>query len=85
MKLKKHWNPRTRMLLTLELAVALPAAALIVARVLHLEHIQREGAVEAAIQRDFNQVLVISEKEINRKALDLVDDVRSQIPAGSQA
>jgi signal transduction histidine kinase len=85
MKLKKHWNPRTRMLLTLELAVALPAAALIVASVLHLERIQREGAVEAAIQRDFNQVLVISEKEINHKALDLMDDVRGQLPARNEA
>jgi signal transduction histidine kinase len=85
MKLKKHWNPRTRMLLTLELAVALPAAALIVASVLHLERIQREGAVEAAIQRDFNQVLVISEKEINRKAIELIDDVRGQVPARSAA
>ena len=85
MKIKQQWNARTRMLLTLELAVALPAAALIIASVLHLQHIQREGAVEAAIQRDFNQVLVISEKEINHKAFDLVDDVRSQFPARDAA
>ncbi|HZR57079.1 MAG TPA: HAMP domain-containing sensor histidine kinase [Terriglobales bacterium] len=85
MKFRQHWNERTRMLLMLELAVALPAAALIIASVLHLQHIQREGAVEAAIQRDFSQVLVISEKEINAKAYDLVDDVRDQLPARNDA
>jgi signal transduction histidine kinase len=48
-------------------------------------HIQRDRAVEAAIQRDFSQVLAISEKQINHKAYELVDDVRVELPAPSEA
>jgi len=48
-------------------------------------HIQRDRAVEAAIQRDFSQVLAISEKQINHKAYELVDDVRNDVPAPSEA
>jgi signal transduction histidine kinase len=48
-------------------------------------HIQRDRAVEAAIQRDFSQVLAISEKQINHKAYELVDDVRTDLPALSEA
>jgi signal transduction histidine kinase len=80
MKLKRRWNQRTRLMLTLELAVVLPAAALVILSALHLETIQRDRGVEAAFQRDFNQVLAISEKEINHKADDMADDVRSQFP-----
>jgi len=36
--------------------------------------------VEAAIQRDFTQVLHISEKQINYKAFALADDVRNDFP-----
>jgi signal transduction histidine kinase len=51
----------------------------------HVLHIQRDRAVEAAIQRDFNQVLAISEKQINHKAYNMVDDVRADLPAPSEA
>jgi signal transduction histidine kinase len=85
MNLKRNWNERTRLILTLELAVVLPAAALVILSAWHLNHIQRDRAVEAAIQRDFSQVLAISEKHINRKAYDLVDDVKSEFPAPGQA
>ena len=80
MKLKRFWNERTRLMLTLELAVALPAAALIIASIWHLRGIQRENAVEALFQRDFAHVLAISEKHMNQKAYDLVDDVKSEFP-----
>src|SRR5579871_1881382 len=80
MKLKRFWNERTRLMLTLELAVALPAAALIIASIWHLRGIQRENAVEALFQRDFAHVLAISEKHMNQKAYDLVDDVRGDFP-----
>jgi signal transduction histidine kinase len=80
MKLGRRWNERTRWLLTLELAVVLPAAVLVILSVLHLRSIQRDRAVEAAIQRDFSQVLAISEKQINHKAYDLIDDVRAELP-----
>ena len=81
MKPKRRWNERTRLILTLELAVVLPAAALVILSAWHLNHIQRDRAVEAAIQRDFSQMLAISEKEINHKAYDQLDDIRSGFPA----
>ena len=85
MKAKRRWNERTRVILTLELAVVLPAAALVILSALHLKTIQRDRAVEAAIQRDFSQVLAISEKQINQKAYDLIDDVRMDFPTPKDA
>src|ERR1700674_4054040 len=85
MKMKRRWNERTRLMLTLELAVVLPAAALVILSALHLKSIQRDRGVEAAFQRDFNQVLLISEKQINQKAYDLTDDVRSEFPSAGNA
>ena len=81
MKPKWRWNERTRLILTLELAVVLPAAALVILSAWHLMHIRRDRAVEAAIQRDFNQVLAISEKEIDQRAYEKLDDVRAGFPA----
>jgi signal transduction histidine kinase len=84
MKAKRRWSERTRLMLTLELAVVLPAAALVILSAVHLNEIQRDRGVEAAFQRDFNQVLAISEKQINQKADAIVEDVRSEFPgAGS--
>src|SRR6202140_3681624 len=85
MKLKRRWNERTRLMLTLELAVVLPAAALVILSALHLNGLQRDRGVEAAFQRDFNQVLLISEKHINQKAYDLADDVRNEFPSAGNA
>jgi signal transduction histidine kinase len=83
--MKKPRNERTRLLLTLELAVILPAAALVILSAWHVLHIQRDRAVEAAIQRDFSQVLAISEKQINQKAGEMVDDVRTEMPTPEEA
>ncbi len=77
----KRWNERTRLIVTLELAVVLPAAALVILSAWHVKHIQRDRQVEAAFQRDFSQVLAISEKHFNRRAFELADDVRSGFPA----
>jgi hypothetical protein len=68
MKTKRRWNERTRLILTLELAVVLPAAVLVIMSARHLMQIQRDRGVEALIERDFSQVLAISEKEFNHKA-----------------
>jgi signal transduction histidine kinase len=73
------------MLLTLELAVVLPAAALIVASVMHLESIHRDHAIEALMQREFSEALAISEKRINEKGYDMVSAVRREYPAPQQA
>src|SRR5712672_2302210 len=85
MKAKRPRNERIRLILTLELAVVLPAAILVILSAWHLKTIQRDRAVEAAIQRDFSQVLAISEKQINHKAYELMDDVRTDFPALSEA
>jgi signal transduction histidine kinase len=85
MKVKRRWNERTRLMLTLELAVVLPAAALVILSAWHLNEIQRDRGVEAAFQRDFNQVLAISEKQINRKADEIAEDVRSQFHSAGDA
>src|SRR5438445_9976910 len=77
----RRWNERTRLMLILELAVVLPEAALILLSFWHLNHLQRDRGIEAFIQRDFSQVLAISEKQINQRAYDLLDDVRPDIPA----
>src|SRR5271170_6163872 len=84
MKLKRP-NERTRLMLTLELAVVLPAAALVILSAIHLRSIERDRGVQAAFQRDFTQVLAISEKQINQKAYELIDDVRDQFPASNAA
>jgi signal transduction histidine kinase len=85
MKLKRRWNERTRLILTLELAVVLPAAALVILSALHLKQVQREHGFEAAIQREFGQILAISEKQINHKAYELADDIRTGFPAPGEA
>src|ERR1700722_1266392 len=85
MKLKRARNERTRLMLTLELAVVLPAAALVILSAIPLKSIERDRGVQAAFQRDFTQVLAISEKQINQKAYELIDDVRDQFPASGPA
>jgi signal transduction histidine kinase len=85
MKSKRRWNERTRVILILELAVVLPAAALVLLSALHLKSVQSDHEVEAAIQRDFSQFLAISEKHINQKAYDLIDDVRADFPPPKEA
>jgi signal transduction histidine kinase len=78
----KKWRltNRTRTLLTLELAIVLPAAALMGFSIWNLKSIQRSEAVEAAIQRDFSHVLKIAEKKSWEKANDLLAPVRKQFP-----
>ena len=53
LRMSKKWRltDRTRTLLTLELAIVLPAAALMRFSIWNLKQIQRDKAVEAAIQR----------------------------------
>ena len=72
-------------MLTLELAVVLPAAVLVLLSVMHVNSIQRDKGVQAAFQRDFSHVLKISENEINQKAYELADEIRNEIPGAGQA
>jgi signal transduction histidine kinase len=81
--MSKKWRltDRTRTLLTLELAITLPAAALMGFSIWNLKHIQRSEAVEAAIQRDFAHVLAIAEKKTWHKANDMITPVRKEFPS----
>jgi signal transduction histidine kinase len=85
MTTKRRWNERTRLMLTLELAVVLPAAALVILAAWHLKSIRQDRGVEAAIQREFSQVLAIAEKQINRNAFELADDAREEFPPPGEA
>jgi signal transduction histidine kinase len=80
--MSKKWRltDRTRTLLTLELAIVLPAAALMGFSIFNLKHIQRNKAIEAAIQRDFIHVLKIAEKKSWERANDLLTPVLREFP-----
>ena len=79
----KKWRltDRTRTLLTLELAIVLPAAALMGFSIWNLKHIQRDKSVEAAIQRDFQHVLKIAERKSWHQANDLITPIRKEFPS----
>ena len=78
----KKWRltDATRLLLTLELAIILPAASLMAFSIWHLHQVQRDKSIEAAIQRDFSTVLHIAEKRTWHKAADILTPVRKQFP-----
>ena len=80
--MSKKWKltERTRTLLTLELAIVLPAAALMGFSIWNLKHIQRDKAIEAAIQRDFSYVLKIAEKKSWKKPMMPSCPIRKEFP-----
>jgi signal transduction histidine kinase len=82
----KKWRltDRTRTLLTLELAIVLPAAALMGFSIWNLKHLQHSGGVEAVIQRELSHVLKIAEKKTWHNALALVMPVRTSFPNPDQ-
>ncbi len=77
---RRFKSEKTRLIMSLELAVVLPAAALVVLSALHLKSIQRDRQVEAAIQRDYLQFLQVSEKKLNARAYEVFDAVREDMP-----
>ena len=82
-RLARFWSGtrRIRLLLTLELAVMLPAAALIFLNFHQLKLIERDKQLEAAIHRDFQQMLAIAEKQLNQKAYAMVEAIRDLFPS----
>jgi signal transduction histidine kinase len=72
---------RFRLMLTLGLAVVLPAAALIYLNFRQLRVFERDKLLEAAIHRDFQEYLAITEKNINKKAYAMTDEVRDLFPS----
>jgi signal transduction histidine kinase len=81
-KRRKFWsNNRFRLMLTLELAVMLPAAALIYVNFHHIESTKRNRKVEAIIHREFQYVLAVSEKKLNQKVYSMTEEVRDHFPS----
>jgi signal transduction histidine kinase len=82
-KSKRFWsgNKRFRLMLTLELAVMLPAAALIYVNFHHVESIKRDKNVEATIHRDLLYMLAVSEKNINQKIYSMAEEMRDTFPS----
>lgn len=82
--MKWRLTDRTRTLITLELALVLPAAALMAFSIWNLKHIQRSEAVEAALQRDFAHVLKIAEMKTWDEANDHIEPLRKAFPNGTE-
>lgn len=72
---------RFRLLLTLILAVVLPAAALIYLNFRQLRSFQRDKVLQATIHRDFQEFLAITEKRINKKAYTMIEEARELFPS----
>ena len=71
---------RYRLALTLGVAVLLPAAGLIYVNFNQLRQFQRDKSLEAAIHRDFQELLAITEKRMNKKIFAMAEDVRGSYP-----
>ena len=85
MKSKREGNTRFRLILTLGLAVVLPALTLIYVNFRHVKSIQRDKKIEALIHRDFEHILAISEKKFNEKAYAMAQEVRDNFPGPDTA
>src|SRR5712672_183586 len=72
---------RFRLMLTLGLAVLLPAAALIYLNFSQLRTFERDKVLEAAIHRDFQEMLAITEKKINKRVYAMTEDARNLFPS----
>ena len=67
---------RYRLIITLGLAVLLPATALIYVNFSQLRAFQRDKVLEATVNQQFQEILSIDEKKMNKKMYAKVDDVR---------
>jgi signal transduction histidine kinase len=74
-----RWSERPRILM-LMLGMILPAAALVAFSVFYLRNIQRDKAIEAAYQVEYEHTLAIAEKQINDRAWEMADKARMQYP-----
>ena len=77
---RREGNTRFRLILTLGLAVVLPALTLIYVNFQHVKAIKRDKKVEALIHRDFDYILAISEKQLNEKSYKLAEQARAGFP-----
>ncbi len=72
---------RFRLVLTVGLTVLLPAAGLIFLNFNQLREFERDKVLEAAIHRDFQEMLAITEKKINKKVYPMFEEVRDSFPS----
>jgi signal transduction histidine kinase len=73
-------NTRARLVLTLGLAVVLPALTLIYVNFQHVKSIQRDKKVEALIHRDFQYILSITDKRLRQKTNGFIEEARNSFP-----
>lgn len=80
--MSKKWklSQKMRLLVTLELAIVLPAAALIAFSLINLHKFERDKAVDAAFQREFMQLAKIADKRLWKQSTDLIEQVRGHFP-----
>src|SRR2546422_9839563 len=72
---------RFRLMLTLRLAVLLPAAALIYINFSELRQFERDKVLEAYIHRDFQEMLAFTEKKIDKKVYTMAEEARDLFPS----
>src|SRR5215813_14207190 len=81
MKSRRESNIRLRLILTLGLAVVLPALTLIYVNFQHVKSIQRGKKFEALIHRDFQYLLSNSAQKMSSKAYELTEQARDKFPS----
>jgi signal transduction histidine kinase len=62
------------------LAVMLPAAALVIASVVYLRHIQRDKIFDASIKMEYQQTLAIAERRIDDRAFEIAENDQATFP-----
>jgi signal transduction histidine kinase len=72
---------RYRLMITLGLAVLLPAAALIYVNFSQLRAFSRDKVLEATVRRQFQEILSIDEKKMTKKNYTKVDEARELFPS----
>lgn len=80
MKPTREWNQRAR-LLALEFAVILPALALISFNIMHLNSLGHDKTVEAAIERDLQHMLLLTDKQMTSKVYEMAEAARGDFPS----
>ncbi|HEX3251369.1 MAG TPA: HAMP domain-containing sensor histidine kinase [Pyrinomonadaceae bacterium] len=85
MKSRRETNTRFRLVLTLLLAVVLPALTLIYVNFEHVKSIQRGKKFEALIHRDFQYLLSNSARNISGKAYELTEQARDAFPSDADS
>src|SRR5215510_3852391 len=85
MKSRRESNTRFRLVLTLLLAVVLPALTLIYVNFQHVKSIQRGKKFEALIHRDFQYLLSNSAQKISGKAYELTEKARDDFPSDADS